>query len=155
MVEPEPLRRGKAFQRLVQADFERHSRDGRVRREAGVSFADPAGTRRPGGRADILITELGDFVALYEIKATDWDRIAPHRIKPNLWRHQRQLFSYVETFVELDGLSVCLGLIYPEPPRRPGLRAEIEAYLEDYGVPAYWFSEIRNAEETAGTGGSR
>lgn len=142
------MRRGKAFQRLVQADFEDHAADGAVWREATLSLLGVKSARRAQGRADILITELGDMVGLYEIKATEWDRIAPANVKRNLWRHQNQLFAYVDKFLEVDSLSVCAGLIYPAPPRRPGLRAAIESYLEDYGVPAYWFSEIRSGEDS-------
>lgn len=93
---------------------------------------------------DILITELGDFVTILEIKATDWDRIKPKNVKKNLCRHQSQLFKYVDKFVEIDKTDVCLGLIYPKPPKQNGLREFIEKHLEEnYCVPAYWYNEIK------------
>ena len=118
MAEPRALRRGKAFQKRVQADFFRNSRDGTPRSEAWVSFAHLRSHGVRGGRADILITELGDFITVLEIKATDWDKIIPGNVTRNLWRHQRQLFRYVDKFLDVDGLDVCLGIIYPRPPRK-------------------------------------
>jgi len=114
-----------------------------------VSFSAMENVRKKSGRMDILISELGDFVTILEIKATDWDRIKPRNIRRNLWRHQKQLFAYVDTCIEVDKLDVCLGIIYPRPPKTPGLRERIEACLEgNYGVPAYWYTEIRTGTPT-------
>ncbi|MCP5372237.1 MAG: hypothetical protein H6907_10950 [Hyphomicrobiales bacterium] len=142
MPEPEPLKRGKAFQKVVQADFRDNSRDGKVFAERSVAAAVGAGSRT-AGRMDVFVGELDGYAVILEIKATDWDRIKPANVRRNLWRHQRQLFRYIDTFMDGTGLDVCLGVIYPEPPRTPGLRARIEAILEDYGTPAYWFPDIR------------
>lgn len=134
---------GKAFQRLVQEDFERHSKGGNARREQKISFEALKRIRKKSGRMDILITELGDFVTILEIKATDWDGIKPKNVKKNLYRHQSQLFNYVDKYVEIDKMDVCLGLIYPKPPRKKELREFIEKHLEEkYCVPAYWYDEI-------------
>jgi hypothetical protein len=36
----------------------------------------------------------------------------------------------------------------PKPPKKEGLKGFIEKYLEDnYGVPAYWFNEIKSNTE--------
>ena len=154
MAEPKILKRGKDFQKRVQADFAVNSRDGTSRSEVPISYAylhrrrenagRPGKSRAGGGRADILITELGDFVTILEIKATDWDRIIPRNVTKNLWSHQRQLFRYVDKYLEVDGLDVCLGIIYPRPPTKAGLRERVESYLESYGVPAYWYNEIQS-----------
>lgn len=88
------------------------------------------------------MSEIGNYVAVYEIKATNWDLIKPKNIKKNAWRHQHQLIKYVETYIE-ENIDVCLGIIYPFPPQKPGLRDVIEKYLEEYGTPAYWFVEIK------------
>lgn len=145
MAEPERLKDGKRFQEIVQQDFEQHSKDGTVRREAVVSFKELKKIKQKSGRMDILVEELGDFVTILEIKATDWDKIKPKNIKRNLYRHQKQLFNYIDKYVEIDHLDVCLGIIYPQPPQTKGLRKFIEEYLADnYGVPAYWFNEIQS-----------
>lgn len=143
--EPRRLASGKSFQRIVQADFEAHSKDGRVRREQRVTFERLKGIRQKSGRMDILIAEIGNFVTILEIKATDWDRIKPGNVKKNLCKHQRQLFNYVDKYVEVDKLDVCLGLIYPKPPKKKGLREFVERRLEEvYCVPAFWHSDIKS-----------
>lgn len=142
MAEPERLRAGKDFQRIVQEDFRLHSRDGRVRPERSLKLTHGV-TRRRTGRMDILIDDLGDFVTVLEIKATDWDRIKPKNVTRNLYRHQRQLLTYVDQYVEGEGITVVLGMIYPRPPRKEGLRQRVEEYLMEYGIPTYWYSEIR------------
>ena len=147
MAEPERLARGKWFQAIVQADFRDNTRDGVAHAEAYIPFDELPEIRQKSGRADILITELGDMVTILEIKATDWDRIKPTNVKRNLSRHQRQLFKYVNKYYKIDGLQVCIGIIYPEPPQKPGLREFIESYLEETcGAPAYWYTEIGSSE---------
>jgi hypothetical protein len=143
LAEPEQLKRGKKFQKVVQRDFQQHTKNGEVQSERAVSFERLSQIRQKSGRMDILITELGDFVTILEIKATNWDKIKPKNIKKNLCRHKKQLFNYVDKYLNVDKLHVCIGIIYPEPPRKKGLREDIEEYLEEYGVPAYWYSEIK------------
>ena len=145
MPEPEQLRRGKIFQKIVQEDFKRTSKNGIVLLEEFVSFEKLEEIKQQSGRMDILITELSDFVTILEIKATDWDKIKPQNIKKNLYKHQKQLFNYVDKFVNVDKTDVCIGIIYPDLPKREGLRQLIENYLDEhYGVPAYWYSEIKS-----------
>lgn len=84
MKEPELLRRGKRFQKIVQADIASSTGDGTVRCEAPVELLLNEAAQRKRGRADILITELGNVVAVLEVKATDWDRIKPENVKRNL-----------------------------------------------------------------------
>ena len=143
MNEPEQLIRGKFFQKIVQQDFSENSKDGNVTPEAFICFEGLRKNQKKSGRADILITELGEFVTILEIKATDWDKIKSQNIKKNLWRHQHQLLRYVEKYIEVDNMNVCLGIIYPHPPQKKELRDVIESYLDHYGTPAYWYSEIK------------
>jgi len=148
MEEPVQLKRGKIFQKIVQEDFKLTSKNGAVLPEKPVSFENMEKIKQRSGRMDILITELGDFVTILEIKATDWDNIKPKNIKKNLYRHQKQLFNYVDKFIDIDKTDVCIGIIYPEPPKKIGLRQFIDDYLdENYGVPAYWYNEIKSEEE--------
>ncbi len=142
MNEPEPLRRGKRFHKIVQADFGRDSSDGSVRCEAPIELVLKRAAIKKWGRADILITELDDVVAVLEIKATDWDRIKTKNIKKNLWRHQNQLYSYVEKFLEIDKKSLSAYIIYPTRPSSAELYKVIDDYLENYGMLAHWYDEI-------------
>ena len=143
MSQPKSLQRGKKFELLVKSDFGGQNRSKDVHFEATIPFDYKKDFKRKSGRADILITGTEDFVTVLEIKVTDWDKIKPKNVKKNLWRHQRQLFSYIDKFLDFDKMDVCPGIIYPEPPRDVRLRNLVESYLENYGVPAYWFSEIR------------
>jgi len=143
--EPPQLRRGKEFQRLVRANFEEFNRDGKLGFEAMVSFEAMEAIRKRRGRIDILITGLDGYVVIYEIKATDWDRIKPGNVRRNLYRHQKQLWDYINKYWHVDGASIVHGIIYPRPPARDGLREFIEDCLEErYSVPAYWYSEVRS-----------
>jgi len=47
--------------------------------------------RRKCGRMDIFVHDVGDFVPVVEIKATDWDRIPAGNIQRNLSSHRRQV----------------------------------------------------------------
>ncbi len=151
MVEPAQLSRGKRFQKSVQADFVENSKSGIVRAEARIDLTALTNVRQAFGRADILIAEDGDdFVTILEIKATDWDRIKPKNIKRNLWSHQHQIFMYIDQYVDHENLNVCTGIIYPYPPKTPGLRETIETYLESYGAPACWYNEISTPSHDLG-----
>ena len=151
MPEPAQLSRGKRFQKIVQADFVGNTKDGTAQAEARLDLTMLANIRQASGRADIFIAEDGDdFVTILEVKATDWDRIKPKNIKRNLWSHQRQIFMYIDKYVDHENLNVCPGLIYPYPPKTPGLRELIETYLESYGAPAYWYTEIATPSHALG-----
>jgi hypothetical protein len=151
MTEPAQLSRGKRFQKIVQADFVGNTKDGTAQAEATVDLRQLTKVRQATGRADILIAEDGDdFVTILEIKATDWDRIKPKNIKRNLWSHQRQIFMYIDKYVDIENLNVCPGIIYPYPPTTPGLRELVESYLESYGAPADWYTEIATPSHDLG-----
>ncbi len=88
---------------------------------------------------DLLIDELGDFVSIVEIKGTDWDRVLPHNRKKLMAAHKRQVWRYIEKYVDIDETSVCAGIIYPRAPECFGLREEVEGYLNDYGLQVVWY----------------
>lgn len=148
MTEPKRLRRGNAFQRIVQADFIINTQGGGVERELYIDLDRlSAGTNHGGsksGRVDIWIEDRGpDAIAVYEIKATDWDLITPRNVRRNIYRHQKQLLDYVYMYNFRDNFQVTYGLIYPYPPRKEGLRDEVEALaMMNYHVPVYWYTEL-------------
>lgn len=129
--EPTQLRRGKRFEKKEKAGWTNLG-DGKARFEKHVTTA--KGRR---GRVDIFIDELGGLVAVVEIKATNWDRIMPHRVRSNILRHARQVWKYVETFIE-DGTVVCPGIVYPKAPRKKGLKEQIEEGLNEQGIQVVW-----------------
>ena len=137
MGEPAPLGRGKQFQREVQAAF--------ADPEPGSSltiFEHAFVHKSRAGRVDIILREDGELLGALEIKATNWDRIKPKNVTKNLWSHQHQLMRYIDNFLDAEKESVSPGIIYPKPPRDDALRKKIETYMEDRGIPVYWFSEL-------------
>ena len=130
MAEPSCFVRGKKFQEEVRNDFIRNNKDGLLGFEETIKLLN-----NKNGRMDRIVSELGDFVTIYEIKATNWDLIKPRNIIKNAWSHQHQLLKYVDTYIDKN-IDVCLGIIYPFPPQTSGLRDKLEKYLENYGTPA-------------------
>ena len=145
MPEPKNLKRGKEFQKIVQTDFTNDTKFGIKQPEKYVRFDNMNKIRQKSGRADIFIQDTGGFLVIYEIKSTDWDKIKPSNIKRNLYKHQKQLFMYVDKYFIIDDLWANLAIIYPSPPKKEGLREFIENYLQGkYGVPPYWYTEIND-----------
>ena len=142
-MEPAILRNGKIFHRRVQADWHRTAKGGRITAEHSISLLPvTASASRPRrGRIDIFVDELGDFVSVVEIKATDWDRVQPRNRRKLLASHQRQVLRYIERFLDGDNIDVCPGIIYPSAPRTPGLREEIETYLNEHGFQIVWYDD--------------
>lgn len=141
--EPEQLRLGKALHRRIRRDWSGTVEDAEVWPEHGIAleFLPKKAKRIRRGRIDIFIEEISDFVTVVEIKGTDWDRIKPtNRIKL-LGAHCRQVMKYVDKYLKGVGISVCAGIIYPEAPRTPGLREEVEAYLNDRALQVIWYDE--------------
>lgn len=138
--EPEQLRRGKAFQRVVQRDW----LDGAegsplVEHTIRLLAASDRFERRRIGRIDVFVADAGDLAVIVEIKATNWDRIKPRNIQRNLASHRRQVWKYIEKYVDGDGVDVCAGIIYPSEPKSEGLKERVESYLNGHGLQVVWF----------------
>jgi len=71
--EPSRLRRGKEFHKLIQDEWEREAQGDIISERHIIK---PNGRR---GRIDIFVNDDDpeSSVAIVEIKATDWDKIAP------------------------------------------------------------------------------
>jgi len=120
-------RRFEAWERSRWTDPEHAGKE----EEAGTEW----GGKR--GRIDLrLVDEEAGFAVLTEIKATDWDRMAPHRVRPNALRHARQLWRYIEA--ELLNMDVVPALVYPCEPQVPGRKAEVETILDELGIQVVW-----------------
>ncbi len=127
------ITRGREFERRVKADW-KNLKDGVARFEAPTKY------KGKKGRIDILIEELGDYVSIVEVKATDWDRVAPHRVRPNALRHARQIWRYIDKEVD-EGQGVCPGIIYPSPPTDLKVKLQVEEILNDRGIQVVWQDE--------------
>jgi len=142
-VEPLILRRGRVFHHKVQADWKRTAKDGHLHIEHSINLRSQT---RPGrhlrrGRLDIFVDELGSLVSVIEIKSTNWDRISVGRVGSLLSSHRRQVWKYVERYVDYWRKDVSPGIIYPASPRTKGLREVIERYLNAYGIQVVWYNE--------------
>ena len=89
------------------------------------------------GRIDLrLVDDDEGHSVVEETKATDWDKMAPHRVRPNALRHARQLWGYIDA--ELEGGAVLPALVYPAEPNTPGRKDEIEAILHERSIQVVW-----------------
>jgi hypothetical protein len=131
--EPVVLRDGKLFHLDVQREWE--PVDGA---EAEVVLYDTAGRRR---RIDILVRVDAEMVSVVEIKNTDWDRIADGRVRPNALRHARQVWAYVEPFLDFEQVAVCPGIIYRRVPKKAGRLLEVEKIHNERGIQVVWQDE--------------
>lgn len=71
-------------------------------------------TKRKGKRGQIdlrIIDKEEGHTVVAEMKATDWDKMAPRRVRPNALRHSNQLWRYIEA--ELLERPVLSALVYP------------------------------------------
>ena len=135
-MEPEILRKGKAFHKEVQKDWEKTAKDGKINIEHHIplSILRKKTRSRKSDRMDIFVGELGDFISLVEIKSTDWDKVKEKNRKKLLGSHRRQVWKYIEEYADVKKIDVCPGIIYPKSPITPGLKELVENYLNDYGL---------------------
>ena len=142
--EPSPLRRGKAFHKLIQDEWLREAADDVVRERHVIK---PSGRR---GRVDVFVSDDDPegSVAIVEIKATDWDRIKECNIRRNVRRQINQIWSYIESQIIKgeyvpggEGKAVCPGIIFPKRPKDKERMNRIEAMFFEEGIPVVWHDE--------------
>lgn len=122
---------GTAFHRDVQDDYQ-STAQGDVTPEQGC--IKPSGRR---GRMDLHVRADAALDACIEIKRTDWDRMAAARVRPNVMRHARQVWDYVESLLA-DGREVSPGIIYARAPRSESRRSLIEGILSGRLISVVW-----------------
>ena len=137
--EPEILRRGKRFHKLIQDAWNDPS-DPSFGAEKLVKFEYPpdlaAKNRR--GRIDVYFDlSDGSGACVFEIKATNWDKVK-HR-RNLLGAHRRQIMKYVDQFLLLRDISVCATVIYPKSPALEGIREEVEGYMGEWAIQVMWY----------------
>ena len=142
-MEPEILRRGKAFHKRVQEDWKETAKGGKINIEHSIplSILRKKTNRARSGRLDIFVDEMGDFISVVEIKSTDWDKVKVRNRKKLLGSHRRQVWKYIEEYLDVIKVDVCPGIIYPTAPDTPGLKEMVEEYLNDYGLQVVWYDD--------------
>ena len=142
--EPIQLRRGKAFHRLIQAEWKNEA-EGRINTEHHI--IKPNGRR---GRVDVFVNdeEPDGVVAIVEVKATDWDKIKAQNVRRNIRRQIRQIWNYIESqilngqfILTGEGKDVCPGIIFPKRPKSQKRMALIEELFLEEGIPVVWHDE--------------
>lgn len=123
----------------------------------GVSFEKQTAYQGKKGRVDIELdmTDIGQFV-LVEIKATDWEKINPTRVRPNVLRHARQLERYLKAAVEMFNTSypnanifetsegIVPAIIYINPPSNETTKELIVYLLNERAIQVVWRTEWLN-----------
>jgi hypothetical protein len=124
------VKRGRQFE-----TWERSKWNGPGHEDVEIEAATAWKGRR--GRIDLrLVDEEDGHSVVVETKATDWDRMAPHRVRPNALRHARQLWRYIDA--ERESRQVLPALVYPTEPNTPGRKEEIEAILNGRLIQVVW-----------------
>ncbi|MCD4652401.1 hypothetical protein K8T06_00520 [bacterium] len=141
MSEPKILKAGKLFHKKVQADWKLTAKDGKICPEHTISLSPKGSRHHKHGRLDIFVDDSGDFVSVIEIKSTDWDAVKPKNRKKLLGSHRRQVWRYIDRFIDIEKVDVCPGIIYKSPPSTPGLREDVEEYHNDWGLQVVWYEE--------------
>ena len=135
--EPERLRRGKVFHKKIQKEW--------LETAQGVILPEKTIQRltKRRGRIDIFVDDDSDnnHVAVVEIKASDWDKMKPKAVRRNAMRQVRQIWSYIDAQLELEGKEVSPGIIFPRCPSDPERLKEIESILNDSGIQVVWHDE--------------
>ena len=133
------LRRGKQFHKLIKEERLAETKD-------EIPCPERTTWRVSGrnGRVDILAEELGDYVSVVEIKASDWDSVAPANVRRNARRQIRQIWSYIEAQLDIYGLEVCPGVISPKRPSDSAPLGLLESMFLEEGIQVIWHDESLN-----------
>lgn len=126
---------------MVQADWLATAEGRVVRSERGISLVPVGAELRRRGRLDIYVDVDEDYAVVIEIKSTQWDRVQRDSVVKLAGAHRRQIWRYIDAYLDLEQVSVTAAVIYPEPPRSPELRAFIEGYFDDVGITVVWYHE--------------
>ena len=145
----ERLKYGREFQTKVQKYLKKETKEGGIKREIEVLYEGHIDRKKGNyGRMDIFLDDREQgYVVIYEIKATNWEKIKSENILKNIESHGRQLHKYIDKFVHDLNDTVIFGVIYPQPPKSKELRMLVEDLAIDTKrrnpFPVYWFSEMK------------
>jgi len=92
------------------------------------------------GRLDIHVVADDVLEAVVEVKNTNWDTMAEHRLRPNVLRHIRQVWKYIDDLLE-QGKEVSRGIIFPRMPTAAGRKDMLEEWFGEYGISVVWQDE--------------
>ena len=137
--EPKQLLRGKRFEKRVRKALVDPSDQIRgIEKPVEFKYKLIPGERVRKGRMDIYFDlSDGSGACIFEIKATNWDRVKFRRKLLNA--HRRQLMKYVDQYLLLNDISVCATMIYPSEPGEEEIREEVEDYMGEWAIQVMWY----------------
>jgi hypothetical protein len=153
-----PLRRGRRFHQQVQSAFLLGLAGATADPEHHVTF-----NRTSRGRVDLhIVPDLRErYAVVVEIKSTDWDTLAEHRVRPNLRAHIRQLQRYLDRYIDdinhahhPAGGGTCAWdsvsgvLLYPRRPTNPARLQLIDKLTSSEAIIVAWYDEADWANPT-------
>ncbi len=138
--EPHVLKRGKAFHKHVQKEWNDTINDGEPHNEKSIEKLSGR-----GGRIDVFVDGMDELYSVVEIKSTNWDRIKPENISRNVRRHIRQIFDYVDAVMHKKDVGVSPGVVYPSLPSDQAVLDKIEAMFNEEGIQVVWQNESMEA----------
>lgn len=125
--------RGRKFE-----EWERSHWNSRL--NSAAEFEAPTQWEGKRGRVDIRLSlEEDGQIVIVEIKATDWDKLKEHRVRPTAMRHTHQIWRYIDA--HLIPLDVTPAIVYPSPPITPGRKEQVDAILNERGIQCVWREE--------------
>ena len=138
--EPRILQEGKRFHKSIQDDW-RASAEGELFFELATDL-----TSNKKGRMDILVRENGSYVAVGEIKNSDWDKMTAAAVKRNIRRQVKQVWKYIHSQLQLRK-DVTPGAIFPSKPFDQARLELIENLFEEEGISVVWNDETLEARK--------
>lgn len=127
------ISRGRAFEK-----WERDRWTGDV--NSAAEFEASTQWKNKHGRVDIrLKLEEDGNIVIVEIKATSWDKLKEHRVRPTALRHARQIWRYIED--HLSSMDVTPAIVYPFPPKTPGRKEQVQEIMDERLIQVVWREE--------------
>jgi restriction system protein len=146
------IRRGRKFEEWEKSHWQEGIDD-------GAQFEKQTQWNGKKGRIDIELEldDIGQFV-LIELKATNWKKIKPSRIRLTVLRHAKQLERYINAteewfhkeFPNADIFETSEGIVpaieYTTPPSEIESKELIENLLNDRGMQVVWREEMNSSQ---------
>ena len=145
--EPKALLRGKRFHKRIQdAWHDPKDTSFGVEKPVAIEYPPELAHLKRSGRMDVFF-DLPDAsgVAVFEIKATNWDNVK-HRRRV-LSSHKRQVMKYVDQYLMHRDVNVCAIVVYPRRPRCSRIVKEVQDYMDDASIMIQWFDDATATTE--------
>jgi hypothetical protein len=109
-----------------------------------IGFETPTRWKGKRGRIDIRLADAKEGrIVVVELKASDWDKMSPHRVRSNALRHARQIWRYIEAELlqgqeNTGSQGILPAIVYSTEPKTPGRKDTVETILKERGIQVVW-----------------